>query len=166
MIKYNLKCENDHEFESWFSNSQEFDKLNKKKLLECIFCSSNKIEKSIMAPMVSGFKEKESEEFLDKKFFKQRSRLLKLREHVEKNFELDYWGLSNKQALELILKNDQRDLIKIGSAGPISLDNSKKILSKNKRNRLLVSQNVDADYIINNYADWHGKYKKKRYIIP
>tara|TARA_B100001564_G_C20316493_1_gene523717 strand:+ start:186 stop:605 length:420 start_codon:yes stop_codon:yes gene_type:complete len=87
MIKYNLKCENDHEFESWFSNSQEFDKLNKKKLLECIFCSSNKIEKSIMAPMVSGFKEKESEEFLDKKFFKQRSRLLKLREHVEKNFE-------------------------------------------------------------------------------
>ena len=30
MIKYNLKCENGHEFESWFSNSDEFDKLNKK----------------------------------------------------------------------------------------------------------------------------------------
>ena len=30
MIKYNLKCHNDHEFESWFSNSVEFDKLNKK----------------------------------------------------------------------------------------------------------------------------------------
>ena len=31
MIKYNLKCENNHEFESWFSDSNEFDKLNKKK---------------------------------------------------------------------------------------------------------------------------------------
>ena len=41
MIKYNLKCNNDHEFESWFSNSNEFEKLNKKKnLLECIYCSS------------------------------------------------------------------------------------------------------------------------------
>ena len=30
MIKYNLKCENDHEFESWFSDSKEFEKLNKR----------------------------------------------------------------------------------------------------------------------------------------
>ena len=43
MIKYNLKCHKNHEFESWFSNSQEFEKLNKKDLLECIYCSSKKI---------------------------------------------------------------------------------------------------------------------------
>ena len=30
MIKYNLKCQNDHEFESWFSNSSEFEKLKDK----------------------------------------------------------------------------------------------------------------------------------------
>ena len=88
MIKYNLKCENDHEFESWFSNSNEFDKLKKKNLLECIFCSSNKIEKSIMAPMISGSKLKEEREILfDKKYLNQKNNLLKLREHVEKNFE-------------------------------------------------------------------------------
>ena len=88
MIKYNLKCENNHEFESWFSNSNEFDKLNKKNLLECIFCSSNKIKKSIMAPMISGSKLKdEGDELFDKDSFKQRKILLKLREHVEKNFE-------------------------------------------------------------------------------
>ena len=52
MIKYNLKCQNNHEFESWFSDSDEFEKLEKKKLLECIYCSSKKIKKSIMAPMV------------------------------------------------------------------------------------------------------------------
>ena len=56
MIKYNLKCHQDHEFESWFSDSQEFEKLNKKGLLECIYCSSKKISKSIMAPMVSNLK--------------------------------------------------------------------------------------------------------------
>ena len=53
MIKYNLKCQNDHEFESWFSSSEEFEKLSKRKLLECIYCSSKIITKSIMAPSVS-----------------------------------------------------------------------------------------------------------------
>ena len=33
MIKYNLECEKGHEFESWFSNSYEFDKLKKKNYL-------------------------------------------------------------------------------------------------------------------------------------
>ena len=61
MIKYNLKCQNEHEFESWFSNSNEFDKLNKKDLLECIYCSSKKINKSIMAPMVSYSKNKDEQ---------------------------------------------------------------------------------------------------------
>jgi len=88
MIKYNLKCENDHEFESWFANSGEFEKLNKKKMLECIYCSSNKINKSIMSPMISGGKSKEDNiNFLNQELLKQKNKLLKLREHVEKNFE-------------------------------------------------------------------------------
>ena len=61
MIKYNLRCNNNHEFESWFSNSNEFENLKKKKLLECIFCASKKIDKSIMAPMVFGSKENNDE---------------------------------------------------------------------------------------------------------
>ena len=88
MIKYNLKCKNNHEFESWFSDSKEFDKLNKKNLLECAYCSSSKIEKSIMAPMISGIKSKEnSESFLDQNLSNEKNKLLKLRNYVEKNFE-------------------------------------------------------------------------------
>ena len=88
MIKYNLKCNNDHEFESWFSNSSEFEKLNKKKLLECIYCSSNKIEKSIMAPMISGIKSKEeSISFVDQSLLDEKNKLLKIRNYIEKNFE-------------------------------------------------------------------------------
>ena len=91
MIKYNLKCSNEHEFESWFSNSHEFDKLNKKGLLECIYCSSKKINKSIMAPMVSYAKNKdELIEKLSKDFKKEKNKLLKLRKYIEKNF--DYVG--------------------------------------------------------------------------
>ena len=52
MIKYNLQCKNNHEFESWFSSSSEYEKLRKKKLLECIYCKSLKIEKSIMSPSI------------------------------------------------------------------------------------------------------------------
>ena len=88
MIKYNLKCNNNHEFESWFSDSNEFNKLNKKKLLECIYCSSNKIEKYIMSPMVSGIKSNEDKtNLLDQKLLNEKNQLIKLREHIEKNFE-------------------------------------------------------------------------------
>ena len=88
MIKYNLKCDNNHEFESWFSDSNEFNKLNKKKLLECIYCSSNKIQKSIMSPMVSGIKLNEDKmSILDQKLLNEKNQLIKLRNHIEKNFE-------------------------------------------------------------------------------
>tara|TARA_B100000767_G_C19556539_1_gene447210 strand:+ start:185 stop:607 length:423 start_codon:yes stop_codon:yes gene_type:complete len=88
MIKYNLKCNNSHEFESWFADSNEFEKLNKKKLLECIYCSSKNIKKSIMAPMVSSSKSKGGHLiFSEKKFLDEKNKLLKLREFVEKNFE-------------------------------------------------------------------------------
>ena len=88
MIKYNLKCENNHEFESWFSSSDEFDNLNKKKLLECIYCSSKSIEKSIMAPMVSLVNDNKKEfNNLENILKDEKNKLLKLRNYVEKNFE-------------------------------------------------------------------------------
>ena len=89
MIKYILKCCKGHEFESWFSNSNEFDKLNKKKLLECIYCSSNNIKKSIMAPMISGSKKDKDENtiLLKENLSTKKNELLKIRKFVEKNFE-------------------------------------------------------------------------------
>ena len=88
MIKYNLKCSNGHEFKSWFSDSNEFDKLNKKKLLECIYCSSKKIQKSIMAPMISGIKLKEDNtNLLNEKLSSKKNELLQIRKYIEKNFE-------------------------------------------------------------------------------
>ena len=91
MIKYNLKCHNDHEFESWFSNSKEYEKLNGKGFLECIYCSSKKINKSIMAPTILNSKEKDKKIEINNQDFKdERNKLLKLRKYIEKNF--DYVG--------------------------------------------------------------------------
>ena len=90
MIKYNLKCHNNHEFESWFSDSSEFDKLNTKGLLDCIFCDSKKISKTIMAPMVSVVKEREDKIDLikiNKKIQNEKEELLKIRKFIENNFE-------------------------------------------------------------------------------
>ena len=88
MIRYKLKCHNDHEFESWFSNSQEFEKLNKRNLLECIYCSSKKINKSIMAPMISNKKIDDTQfEMINKEFKNEKNNLFKLRRYIEKNFE-------------------------------------------------------------------------------
>ena len=99
MIKYNLKCQNEHEFESWFSDSNEFENLKKKNLLECIFCSSKKIDKSIMSPMLSGTKEKNNHmKLLNEKLQNEKNKLLQLRKFVENNFE--YVGKNFSKKLE------------------------------------------------------------------
>ena len=88
MIKYNLKCKNNHEFESWFSNSEEFDKLNKKDLLECIYCSSKKISKSIMSPRILNLNtKKEQVNLINKDIKNEKDKLLRLRKYIEKNFD-------------------------------------------------------------------------------
>ena len=91
MIKYILNCNKGHEFESWFSDSEEFEKLNKRKLLECIFCSSKLISKSIMSPMVSNSSNKDiNSETINKEIVNEKNKLLKLRKYIENNF--DYVG--------------------------------------------------------------------------
>ena len=88
MIKYNLKCDNEHEFESWFSNSKEFDNLKKKRLLECIYCLSKNINKSIMAPMITSSKKINNDKKINKiDSLIEKNQLLKLRKFVENNFE-------------------------------------------------------------------------------
>jgi hypothetical protein len=86
MIKYLLKCKNKHEFESWFSESKEYEKLKKRKLIECIFCKSKEVNKSIMSPNIF-LKNKIVEKKLDnKESNKIKKDLIKIIKFVEKNF--------------------------------------------------------------------------------
>jgi hypothetical protein len=53
MIRYALRCDRDHTFESWFQNSAAYDKQAKRGLVTCPACGSAKIEKTIMAPRLA-----------------------------------------------------------------------------------------------------------------
>lgn len=56
MISFDLKCTNDHEFESWFKSSDAFDRLVKAKQVICPICGDSNIKKALMAPAVRGTK--------------------------------------------------------------------------------------------------------------
>jgi hypothetical protein len=79
MIKYNLACKCGKDFESWFSSSNEFDSLKKKNLINCIFCNSTSVKKSIMSPNLP---RKSNKIKFDKNIKKQ---LTNLRKYIEKN---------------------------------------------------------------------------------
>jgi len=117
MIKYNLKCQNDHEFESWFSNSEEFEKLKRKKMLECIYCSSKNIDKSIMAPMISNsiFKG-DSMEIVKKDIKNEKNKLLQLRKYIENNFE--YVGKNFSKKVREIYYDKKRKKAIYGTTSP------------------------------------------------
>jgi|TARA_B110000967_G_C18756314_1_gene495521 hypothetical protein len=87
MIKYLLKCKNKHEFESWFSESKEYEKLKKKNLIECIFCKSTNVEKSIMSPSIVRKKSKIDNKSNIKDFIKIKKEIQKIKNFVEKNFQ-------------------------------------------------------------------------------
>ena len=87
MIKYNLKCKNKHEFESWFSSSKEFEKLKSKKIIECTLCGTKNVQKSIMSPSVISKEQKEKNIKSSGYIKKIRQDLLKMRSFIEKNFK-------------------------------------------------------------------------------
>src|ERR1700751_4531225 len=60
MIRYALRCEQGHAFESWFQSSAAFDSQVKRKLVACPTCESTKVEKAIMAPRVVSKKGRET----------------------------------------------------------------------------------------------------------
>jgi hypothetical protein len=54
MIKYALACADGHEFEGWFSNSEDYDAQSAGGLLACPLCDSREVRKQIMAPALAG----------------------------------------------------------------------------------------------------------------
>ncbi|MDF3810581.1 DUF1178 family protein, partial [Rhodopseudomonas sp. BAL398] len=53
MIRYTLRCDRGHGFESWFQSSAACDSQVRRKLVNCPQCGSAKVEKAIMAPQIA-----------------------------------------------------------------------------------------------------------------
>ena len=83
MIKYNLQCKCGKNFESWFASSVEYDSLKKKKFINCIYCNSTSIKKSIMSPNLPSKSNKDFKKIQIEKNIK--NQLLNLRKYIEKN---------------------------------------------------------------------------------
>ena len=59
MIRYSLRCERGHAFESWFQSSSAYESQEKRKLVSCPSCGSVKVERAIMAPQIVSKKGRE-----------------------------------------------------------------------------------------------------------
>ena len=88
MIKFDLICENQHIFEASFDDSNSFEKQKRKKQIECPFCNSSTISKSVMAPNISGKSTSSAKINREKKklFSNYNKQLNKIKSEIEKNF--------------------------------------------------------------------------------
>ncbi len=76
---------------------------------------------------------------------------------ITNNFDLDYWGLSYRQALEYILRNDAEKILKVyalNRPGEINVD----ILPPEQRNRLEYVDLKNAKYFLSNYRGHKSEY--------
>jgi hypothetical protein len=53
MIQFALKCDQNHQFHSWFQSAAAYDKLHLAGMIACAHCGSTSVVKSIMAPRVT-----------------------------------------------------------------------------------------------------------------
>lgn len=50
MIVFTLRCQDGHEFETWFRDGATYERQAKRGLVTCPDCGSTEVEKAIMAP--------------------------------------------------------------------------------------------------------------------
>ena len=125
MIKYTLTCNNGHQFDSWFSNSESFDKLKKANQIECAVCASTDIEKSLMAPRLvpSVKKNREtlisSQSDLEKEIKALKEKIKKTAKDVGENFSVEARAMhyGEKEEMPIVGKTtleEARDLAEEG----------------------------------------------------
>ena len=61
MIKYQLICDEEHEFEGWFGDSSAFEAQQHSGLLSCPVCGSGAVRRALMAPNLASPKTRKSE---------------------------------------------------------------------------------------------------------
>ena len=87
MIKYKLICKDcDISFDSWFSSSKEYEKLKKKKFLNCHNCKSLNIKKTLMSPNVFRLKNETKINTKSEKYKKIKKKIFEHQRFIKNNF--------------------------------------------------------------------------------
>jgi len=128
MIKYDLICKKEHEFEAWFRDSAAYDEQADQGKVVCPVCGSKKVEKAIMAPNVSTSRKKKSAK-QQKMLAGQQAKLAKMMNEFRKNVEKthDYVGEKFPEEARKIHygETEQRDIY-----GEASLDEAKELVDE------------------------------------
>lgn len=90
MIRYTLKCANDHQFESWFQSSDAYTALRDGGHVSCAICGSDEVQRAPMAPRLG--KAATDAPRLSEPGTEVEAAMTALRKQVEENS--DYVGLS------------------------------------------------------------------------
>ncbi len=124
MIKYKLICKNCNlSFDSWFASSEEYEKLKKKKFLNCHNCNSIKVEKTLMAPKFIGTTNDNELKKKDLNFYQINKKLKEYQKFIKKNF--DYVGKNFAYEARSIHYNSKKR--KKGIFGTASVDEVKEL---------------------------------------
>ena len=87
MIIYKLICKDcEISFDSWFSSSKEYEKLKKKKFINCHACNSFNIEKTLMSPNVLRSTNNTKIDNRDVKYKEIKKTILEYQSFIKKNF--------------------------------------------------------------------------------
>ena len=88
MIKYKLVCKDcEITFDSWFSTSKEYEKLKKKKFLNCHICNSPNVEKTLMSPNILMSKKDVGIDTSSQKYKNIKKTINKYQDFIKKNFQ-------------------------------------------------------------------------------
>lgn len=83
-------------------------------------------------------------------------------EYLRKNYEMDYWGTSFKQAMEYVLENDPSPELSIFVETDIPAFNNLKLLTADQQRRIHLVPKENARYFITNYRTHPEDYPFKK----
>jgi len=88
MIKFKLICKDcESNFDSWFSSSLDYEKLKKKKYLNCHICNSLNVEKTLMSPNIFRSVTNSKNDGKSDQYKEIKQKILKYQNFISKNFE-------------------------------------------------------------------------------
>lgn len=85
MIKYDLRCDQDHTFEAWFRDSSTCDEQLAGDEVLCPHCASQHVQKALMAPSLAKSKADDDNQKQVMAMAQQMHLLREFRRHVEEN---------------------------------------------------------------------------------
>lgn len=125
MIRYELTCDKDHSFDSWFQSAAAFDRLLAADLVACALCGSTRVQKALMAPAVAATSVAAPPSDLHSPSSRLEEAVAAMRAHVEKNSE--YVGMRFVSEARAIHDGDAPERAIYGEA---RLDEAKKLIEE------------------------------------